>query len=68
MATKKKAEKAAPKPVEVVADSRPLGAWATEAVGVVKTFRAGAHSSGVRIALDDLLVKLRVLISECGVK
>ena len=67
MATKKKAVKAAP-PEVVVIDAQPLEAWATEAIGVVKTYRSGAYSSAARTALDDILVRLRVLISEGGSK
>lgn len=68
MAAKKKVAKKAPEPVVVEIHARPLEAWAAEAIGIVKTYRSGAYSGGVRIALDELLVRLRVLISECGSK
>ena len=69
MPTKKKAVKAkAAEPVVVEIKAVGLKAWATEAVGIVKTYRAGATSGSVRTALDDLIVRLRVLIGECGVK
>ena len=67
MATKKKPAKTAA-PVVVEVEAQPLEAWATEAIGVVKTYRTGAYSSAARTALDDILVRLRVLISEGGSK
>ena len=67
MATKKKvtkAVKAAPEPVVVEIDVKTLRDWASEAIPVVKVYRAGATSSGQRVALDELLVRLRAVLSE----
>ena len=63
MATKKKAAKV-PEPVVVEIDVKTLRDWASEAIPVVKVYRAGASSSGQRVALDELLVRLRAVLSE----
>lgn len=68
MPTKKKAVKAVPKIDVVTWEPQPLEDWASQQIGVLKVYRSEARSSGVRAALDDLLARLRVLISECGVK
>lgn len=63
MATKKKAAKA-PEPVVVEIDIKTLHDWASEAIPVVKVYRAGATSSGQRVALDNLIVRLRAVLGE----
>lgn len=65
MATKKKPAKAVtPEPVVVEIDVKTLHDWASEAIPVVKVYRAGATSSGQRVAPDELLVRLRAVLSE----
>ena len=63
MATKKKPVKAPPEPVVVEIAVKTLHDWASESIHVVKVYRAGATSSGQRAALDELLVRLRAVLS-----
>ena len=64
MATKKKAVKAAPEPVVVEIDVKTLHDWAYEALSAAKVYKAGATTSGQRVALDNLLVRLRAVLGE----
>lgn len=69
MPTKKKPVKTrAVEPVVVEIEVKTLRDWVSEAIPVVKVYRAGAISGVQRVALDELLVRLRAVLSECGVK
>ena len=63
MATKKKAVKV-PEPVVVEIEAMSLYDWASGAISVAKVYRAGATTGGQRVALDELLVRLRAVLSE----
>lgn len=63
MATKKKAVKALPEPVVVEIDVKALHDWAYESLSAAKAYKAGATTSEQRVALDNLLVRLRAVLA-----